>query len=147
VDGAAVNNMPIDLVRPRDDVGTVIAVNVAPLRDQGEAYRFGPTISGWAALLHKFRSPSGAPYAPGLVNTFMRTNEIRGATLLQSREFTRLADIVIEPPVEQFPLLQFSLCPEIIDCGYEAACSAVGDWLTQGGSATIDRLRGTERAP
>jgi len=142
VDGSAINNMPIDLARQREDVSTVVAVNVAPARDRPQAYRFGATVSGWTTLMRRFgRSSQSA--APGLFSTVMRANEIRGAALMRSPDFRNLADLIIEPPVEQFPLLQFAQCPAIIDCGYEAACAAVDGWLDEAG---IQGLRGSHAA-
>lgn len=138
VDGGSVNNFPIDIVRRREDVATIIAVNVAPARDRSEDFNFGPTISGWSTLFQRLR-PS-QPRAPGLFSTVMRANEIRGAALMRSPAFTGLADLVIEPPVEQFPLLQFSLCRPIIQCGYESAVTELDAWLANSGSSLLEGL-------
>jgi predicted acylesterase/phospholipase RssA len=135
-DGGSVNNMPIDLMRERDDVGTVLAVNVAPLREQAHHYTFGASVSGWdalaAKLLHRGESP------PTLFSTVMRANEVRGALLMRTKQFTDLADLIIEPPVERFPLLTFSACDEIIECGYSSASEALAVWLNGPGTAALE---------
>ena len=134
VDGSSINNMPIDLARNRDDVSTVIAVTVSSARDHTESYRFGPAVSGWTTLLRRLRKAPIAG-APGLFSTVMRANEVRGAALMRSPSFTALADLIIQPPVEQFSLLQFSQCRSIIDCGYDAAKAALDSWLEREGKA------------
>ena len=138
-DGSAINNMPIDLARQRDDIATVLAVNVAPSRDRAQPYRFGASVSGWGTLARRLkRTPETG--APGLFSTVMRANEVRGAALMRSSEFTSLADLIIEPPVEQFPLLQFALCPAIVDCGYDAATASLTTWLSETGDELLRSL-------
>jgi predicted acylesterase/phospholipase RssA len=139
VDGSSINNMPIDLAREREDVGTVIAINVAPSRDRVEQYRFGPSISGWKTLAMRIRRSKDSR-VPGLFSTVMRSNEIRGAALMKSSSITNLADLIIEPPVEEFPSLQFKLCPAIIRCGYDAASEALDSWLAADGKLIMKRI-------
>ncbi len=139
VDGSSINNMPIDLARERNDIGLVIAVNVAPSRDRVEAYRFGPSVSGWKTLVRRMGGRKDSR-APGLFSTVMRANEIRGAALMKSSSFTSLADLIIEPPVAEFASLQFKLCPEIIDCGYAAAVQALDAWMAGQGSGILEDL-------
>jgi hypothetical protein len=57
---------------------------------------------------------------------------------LRSEEFTRNADLIVEPPVARFPLLNFAMCPEIIDCGHESGAEALDEWLDGAGRPALE---------
>ncbi len=59
VDGAALNNMPADLMRDRVGSGSVIAVSVSPEVEPLVTAPFGPGLSGWRVF--------GRPPEPVLV--------------------------------------------------------------------------------
>ena len=50
VDGGAINNFPIDVMRDICERGTVIGIDASPARCKLEEYDFGPSISGWQVL-------------------------------------------------------------------------------------------------
>jgi lysophospholipid hydrolase len=99
--------------------GTVIGVELLTGTPVSHKYDFGPSFSGWRALLSHlvpFARPIQAPtllhIVAGLIDSTSRSrlNEIR-----------HLADLIIQVPVEPFGLLEFDRYPEIIERGYTAA--------------------------
>jgi predicted acylesterase/phospholipase RssA len=73
VDGAVLNDLPVDVMRDLGLAGTVIAVNVMPLEDLAERYDFGCDISGPRALLGKLN-----PLKPDIAQCRRRSQHGRG---------------------------------------------------------------------
>jgi NTE family protein/lysophospholipid hydrolase len=142
VDGATMNNWPVDVMRARCPVGTVIAVHVNPDVDTSVQYDYGEHLSGFDALAtHLFswvprRTQRNVPFianiltALSLVNDAMVTDEKRA-----------LADILIVPELKAFNPLNFSLPRPIIDAGYAAALATLAAVPVPAGLAVADELR------
>lgn len=127
VDGGVMNNLPIDVMRTLSEGGPVVAVNVSPGRDPGSNYTFGTHVSGWQVLSSRIRrQPLNVP---SLFASLMRTMEINE---VHSRTAKRaLADLLIDPPIAQFSLLEFEAWERIIEAGHRAAQDAIGQWKTR----------------
>jgi predicted acylesterase/phospholipase RssA/CRP-like cAMP-binding protein len=119
IDGGAANNLPIDRMRELCPTGTVIGIDLITGSPTPGPYDFGPSLSGWQALLGHWGLPSRHVRAPNLLdivagviycNMRYRVNEVRGS-----------ADLLINVPVEDYGLLSFDRCAEIIERGYRAA--------------------------
>jgi predicted acylesterase/phospholipase RssA/CRP-like cAMP-binding protein len=126
VDGGLVNNLPIDVMWDSADIQKVIAVNVSPEREESGPYSFGPSISGWEAALGRLRGAKGKVRVPTFVETMARASEVRGVALGRA---TRPADLLIEPPVARYSILDFARCSELIEIGYDAASRALEGWV------------------
>ncbi len=128
VDGGVMNNMPLDVMRELCEGGTVIGVNPMPAHDRVKPYRFGPSLSGWEALLGRLKLFGVRTRAPSILGAVMRATEINSANRMRSPQFRALADLLIEPPVDGFPILAFDRYPEIIDIGYRSAHEHIEGW-------------------
>jgi lysophospholipid hydrolase len=127
VDGGVMNNFPLDLMRNQYEAGIVIGVSAAPVRDKSRNYSFGPSVSGWDVL--RGRMGLGKKVrAPALFGSMMRTIELNSAYVSRSPAFRSLADLIIQPPVEQFRVLDFDSHAAIIEAGYQAAREQLAAW-------------------
>ena len=127
VDGALMNNLPIDVMRARADVATVIGVNVSPARDRQSRWDFGPHLSGWPSVFSALRLPVRRR-VPGIVSTLLRSTLVNSTAAMRSPAFRSHADLLIEPDVNRFGLLDFSSCDSLISAGYDAGRAALAEW-------------------
>jgi NTE family protein/lysophospholipid hydrolase len=129
VDGALLNNLPIDVMSQMCDGGTVIAIDVSPIVDMGENQTFGDTLSGWDLILSKVN-----PFAtekikmPTLPTIMQRSAEI-GAVLQLKGIVEKLTDVYISMPVEQFDILGFKEAEKIVRVGYNEAQRIIVPWI------------------
>ena len=128
VDGCVMNNMPLDVMRAQCEGGTVLGVNPMPTRDKQKNYSFGPSISGWRALLARFGIMSAGMRAPLIIGSVMRATEINSANRMRQVPFRQLADLLIEPALENYAILAFDQYAPIIDIGYAATKAQVASW-------------------
>jgi NTE family protein/lysophospholipid hydrolase len=137
VDGNVMNNMPLDVMRGICEEGLVFAMNPMPTHDKLRSYRFGPSLSGWEALLGRLGLFGSRTRAPSILGCVMRATEINSANRMRQPSFRALADLLVEPAVESFPILAFAEYAPIIDIGYRAAADALAAWRQRGGAAPI----------
>jgi predicted acylesterase/phospholipase RssA/CRP-like cAMP-binding protein len=136
VDGAVVNNFPVDLMAERADVGTVIGVNVAPAVDKVKTYRFGLELSGWRILWGRVNPWAKKVRAPSLVGSILRAQEI--GSVMALRASLHHVDLLIEPPVAGFSMNAYQRHAELAAAGYAAAQAALAQWQ----AAPVRRTRG-----
>jgi predicted acylesterase/phospholipase RssA/CRP-like cAMP-binding protein len=119
VDGGAINNFPVDIMRTICEGGIIIGVNMSPAREMMEVYQFGSSISGWQVLwsrINPFVEPSSVP---NLAVNLMRSMEISSVYRIKTTETQ--ADILIQPNVVGYGMLDFDCYEPIIEIGYQAA--------------------------
>ncbi|HMO56351.1 MAG TPA: cyclic nucleotide-binding and patatin-like phospholipase domain-containing protein [Roseiflexaceae bacterium] len=127
IDGGVMNNFPLDVMRDVCEAGTVIGVSAAPAHDKSRKYHFGPSVSGWRVLAGRL-GLARKIRAPSLFGSVMRATEINSVYTSRSPAFRRLADLIIQPPVEQFRVLDFDAHAAIIEVGYQAARDQLAAW-------------------
>lgn len=123
VDGAILNNVPVDVMRARVGNGRVIAVDVNQRRDlivEPDLKR----LSAFEALKRMmFRRDTRLP---NLQEILVRAGIVGG---IAHRDRTRaLADLYIEPPVSEFSLLSYGKAWPIAAAGEQAAAASLADW-------------------
>lgn len=155
VDGAVLNNLPIDVMRDLSEGGPIVAVNVMPEVDLVKSYQFGASVSGWEVLRNKLNPFSNDFQAPLLFENLLRVISLNDVHQVRSK--LDLADLYIRPDVARFSLLDFRSYRPIIDIGYQQARQDVRAWqaarlnppvgpalppsaLTVALSAALDRL-------
>jgi len=131
VDGAILDNVPVGAMRVRLGTpleqrrgnGTVIAVDVDVRQDLAvppEITRLSP--------LNRLRGffAAGSQTQPGIGEILYRAGHIGG---LQQRGRTMtMADIYLEPPVGNFPLMGYRQATEIVEAGYRYAQQESARW-------------------
>jgi NTE family protein/lysophospholipid hydrolase len=127
VDGAILNNVPVDIMRQRVGKGLVIAADVN-LRQDLAVDPALHRLSGWDALFRMiFRRQSRLPTLPEIL---VRAGIVGG---ISHRDRTKgLADLYLEPPVSHFPLIAYGQARTIAQVGEDAARIALADWTPDG---------------
>jgi predicted acylesterase/phospholipase RssA/CRP-like cAMP-binding protein len=130
VDGALLNNLPIDVMSQMCDGGTVIAIDVSPIVDMGENETFGDTLSGWDMIYSKLNPFAEEIKMPALPTIMQRSAEI-GAVLQLKGIVEKLTDVYISMPVEHFDILGFGEADNIVQVGYNEAQRRIIPWLKE----------------
>jgi len=65
----------------------------------------------------------------------MRATEINSANRMRQPAFRALADLLIEPPVGDYPIMEYGNYAPIIEAGYRSACEAIERWQRGSGLA------------
>jgi predicted acylesterase/phospholipase RssA/CRP-like cAMP-binding protein len=130
VDGALLNNLPIDVMSQMCDGGTVIAIDVSPIVDMGENTPYGDTLSGWDLILSRVNPFAEQIKIPTLPTIMQRSAEI-GAVLQLKGIVEKLTDVYISMPVEHFDILGFGEAEKIVQVGYNEAQRRIVPWLNE----------------
>ncbi|MEM7028086.1 MAG: cyclic nucleotide-binding domain-containing protein [Chloroflexota bacterium] len=138
VDGAVLNNMPVDVMYDMCEGGTVIAVDVSSETELADDYDFVSYLSGWRVLWGKLNPLMSQVKAPSLMGTLKRVVELN--SVRQRRRNIELADVFIDPAVEKFGLADFDAYQELIDIGYGAAQQPLQHWLAE--QVELEKLNG-----
>lgn len=120
VDGAVMNNLPVDVAERLGEPGLMMAVNLrSPADIAARDLPLDGALSGWRAIRHHVAPWRGGSAVPGIVQTMLRTSEI--GSVISSKVFEQRADIVFRPPVSGFSLMDFSSYEALIEAGYRHA--------------------------
>jgi predicted acylesterase/phospholipase RssA len=124
VDGALLNNVPADVMRA-EGAGVVIAVEVSP---EGEGAFSPPRVpTAWQALGDRWRGQR----FPSIPEVMMRASMLH--SIGRERDVAELANLFLHPPVDRFPMMDFSGLDALAEAGYEYAAPQVAAWLAAGG--------------
>ncbi|GLR26778.1 patatin-like phospholipase family protein [Limnobacter litoralis] len=107
VDGALLNNVPVDFMRARG-VRRIVSVDVGMEADL--AVTAGD-------------QPADRAQLPTVMKSLMRVIELGG--IAKSRQARSMSDVYVQPPIEKIGLLEFERRDEVIALGYEAGLKAV----------------------
>jgi predicted acylesterase/phospholipase RssA len=125
VDGGVLNNLPVDVIR-HFRRGRVIASNASPRVAMRLDRDCDDVPSPWRVLASRF-NPFGTPIrVPSILNILTRAASLRNVTHETGPEFS--PDLLIEPPVEGFRLLDWRAIATLVDIGYRSARAALEVW-------------------
>jgi len=130
VDGAVMNNLPVDVMAKLAQGGLMIAVDVSADTDLTDNYQLSDSLSGWRVLWSKLNPFVSDIKAPSIIDTLKRATELN--SVQKRRETKALVDIFINPPVTAYGLTQFEAYQTLIQAGYESAQAAIQAWQTEG---------------
>ena len=127
VDGAVLNNMPVDIMRERNNGGAIYAVDVGSdgMKDKN-FNEFDPVLSGWRLF---FRRHKKSKPIPGIASILMQS-AIMGSQLTQKTS-QRMADLYIKPDVSDYSLLNFDVVEPIAEQGYRCAKEQIAQWQNE----------------
>lgn len=139
VDGGVINNLPVDVMRGLGR-GDVVAVNVSPRQELRLDADYSDTPSPWRSLVRRILGrPTGIPTMAAILT---RAATIpRGAIEADPR---RRPDLMLEPPVAGFKLLQWSAIDALVEIGYYHARERLERWERAGARAAPSAPRNAE---
>jgi predicted acylesterase/phospholipase RssA len=140
VDGAVLNNLPIDVMREINPFGTVIAVDVTPRAGLIPRPNYSAGLSGWRVLANKllpWREPTALP---GIASTILRATFAGSALKRQQALEQNLADVYLHINVEAVGMFQFDARDQAAQLGYEGAIEPLKAWAAE----SLPGLRGID---
>jgi len=115
VDGGAMNNLPVDVMR-ENGRGPVIGVDVGADRAFTTDIEATETPPWWNLLLGR----SGGRRRPNILQILWRTGMVNSATATMLRRTQ--SDLLLTPALESLDLLDWKSFARAIDIGYRDAC-------------------------
>jgi predicted acylesterase/phospholipase RssA/CRP-like cAMP-binding protein len=126
VDGAVLNNLPVDVMSEKP-IGTIYAA-VLSSRDEYEI-SFDDVPSPWQILLDRLLPAGNKRHIPGLAALLFKATEV--ANRKRTRDLAESADVLFKPPVQDFNLLSVDHFDDVVKAGYEHAKAVLGTTSTQ----------------
>lgn len=123
VDGALLDNLPVDIMQ-QNPVGKIIAVDVSSRVNKKVSFDEVP--SPWAILRGRWLPFSRRYSLPSLTTLMLKATEI--GTLEHSRRHGEMADLLIDPPVRQFGMMDTKSFELIVQAGYDRTRELLQDW-------------------
>jgi len=127
VDGATLNNVPVDIMRGRVGGGCVIAVDLTPEVEPMTFAPFAPGLSGWRVLGRRLNPFSSAPAVPGIGYILTRSPSLSQVRQRRAALDGDRVDLLLTPPVEGLGALDFKGAGPLIEAGYRYATEALAD--------------------
>jgi predicted acylesterase/phospholipase RssA/CRP-like cAMP-binding protein len=134
VDGAVLNNLPVDVMQDFAGCGPIVAVNVFPEVDMVGDYHFGHSVSGWEVLLRRMIPFTDKLSVPLIFEFLLRVIALNDVHLAAAK--SQMCELYIAPRVEQYGILEFQAYEQIIEIGYQSAREAIDAW-SRGASAAV----------
>jgi NTE family protein len=131
VDGALLDNLPIDVMRGLCRQGPVVAVDVSAEVDMFDNPPFGDSLSGWSVLWGKLNPRSRGASPPSVGAVLMRSTELASVRAQREVISRGAAELYLRPPVDHFGMLDFKQIRAVLDTGYRYARPLIEDWLRQ----------------
>ena len=125
VDGGALDNLPVGVMRSRIGNGSIVAVDLSPGVDPLTATHFEAGLSGWRVLgrrLNPFAPPRPLPSVADILSRSTGLSQVRQrrAALDGNR-----VDLLLRPPVAALSTLDFKGGIPLIEAGYRHAAEAL----------------------
>lgn len=120
VDGALMNNLPADVMREKlGESATVVGVSVSPER---EFYMQGDRFPDPWRFLARIVLGRRDPAVPTIVDVLMRSMLLSSVDRMDKTR--RHLDLLIQPDVKSFAILNFERLEDIVESGYRAALAS-----------------------
>ncbi|MDX1555039.1 MAG: patatin-like phospholipase family protein, partial [Xanthomonadales bacterium] len=123
VDGALLDNLPVDVMQERP-VGRIIAVDVSSRVHY--TVPFSEMPSPWAVLRGRWLPFARKHRVPRLTTLILKATEI--GTLEHSRRHGEMADLLIDPPVRKFGMMDVGSFDAIVRAGYDRTRELLEGW-------------------
>jgi predicted acylesterase/phospholipase RssA len=124
VDGAVINNLPVDIMQQKP-VGTIVAVDLSA--DQQVNVDYSEMPSSWAVLRGRYLPFARRYRVPSLSTVLLKATEL--GTLERVRRMGQQADLLLRPDVRRFGMTEVKSFDRIVQAGYETAMAELPAWL------------------
>jgi predicted acylesterase/phospholipase RssA len=118
VDGGLVNNLPVDVMK-RFCPGAVVAVDVSEQFEFKCKLQESYSVSGWKLLWQRLNPLREKCDIPNILNILYRTTTVGGIGAIEMAK--TLAEICMEPPVNEFGVFDWRSIDRIVEIGYRHA--------------------------
>lgn len=127
VDGAVVNNLPVDVLKNYfEGFGSIISIDISFISDQIPVYEY-PLELTWVTILRKkIFSRIKKLVIPSIGSTLYKGLLLASAQ--KTKANTALSTIHMKPDLSDYGLLDNSKMYELIDIGYAEAEKALSNW-------------------
>jgi predicted acylesterase/phospholipase RssA len=133
VDGAVLNNLPINVMRELNPTGPVIAVDVVPPQGPRVKSDYGLTVSGFRVALARLRPGRPESSVPGIAATILHSMFIGAGASRQQMLREGLADLYLDIHLRKVGMLEFDRVRPVEELGHAQASERLRAWLESGG--------------
>jgi NTE family protein/lysophospholipid hydrolase len=116
VDGAILNNLPVDVMRERVGDGRVIAVTLGSGVDVQVPQPFESGLSGWDEFRRRLLGRRSG--IPNIAVTIMRATELASTRSHRDMISAAAVDLSLRPPVGRYGQLDFRAARALMEAGY-----------------------------
>jgi predicted acylesterase/phospholipase RssA/CRP-like cAMP-binding protein len=127
IDGGLLDTLPVGVMHSLNGGGRVIAVDVSPPVDVGAGEAFPEHLSGWRVLWNRLRRRGERRSLPGIGELLQRTVAVPGL-FLRGQLPTRSADLLIQPQLGRWGMLDLDRVRPIAEAGYAASLEPLREW-------------------
>lgn len=121
VDGGLMNNLPGDIMRRY--CRYVIVSDVSSNKDL--FYSEDKFPSPWKVLLHRYSPFRKTLEVPGIIDILMRSISLSSSQ--KAKQVKDAADLYLNPPVDDYDIMDFTVLDKLIDIGFAHADSVLTD--------------------
>jgi NTE family protein len=125
VDGCVLNNLPGDMMKELCD-GKTIVVNVNPKEDLILEHSFKEMPTPWEIIKNRLNPFKENVKIPTIMKIMMRSSLLH--TINQEENIAENADFYLQPPVEEFSIMELEAIDRIVDVGYLHAKDEIAGW-------------------
>ncbi len=125
VDGAALDNVPVEVMRARIGSGPVVAVDLFQDVEPVTAVPFDSGLSGWRVLGHRLNPLAPARPVPNVIDILSRSTGLSGVRHQRAALAGDRVDLLLRPPLPAIGALDFKAAPALIEVGYRYAAEAL----------------------
>ncbi len=128
VDGGLVNNLPIDVMAAKPEIGTVLAVDVSAEVEMRVPPDRDLAVSGWRMLWERINGQTARSELPSIMSLLTRSALVASVYWTRERRTADAASLYLRIPMADLRLLAFERIDEIVARGYDATCGAIRAW-------------------
>ncbi len=125
VDGAALDNVPVEVMRARIGSGPIVAVDLDPEVEPVTAAPFEPGLSGWQVLGRRLNRLAPARPMPNVIDILSRSTGLSGVRHRRAALASNHVDLLLRPPLPAIGALDFKAGAALIEAGYRHAIEAL----------------------
>jgi predicted acylesterase/phospholipase RssA/CRP-like cAMP-binding protein len=125
IDGGAMDNVPVAVMRGRIGTGSIVAVDVSPAVEPLTAEPFGPGLSGWRVLGRRLNPFAPAQPVPHITDILTRSTGLSQVRYRRAALDVNRVDLLLRPPVAGLGVLDFKGGVALIEVGYRYAVEAL----------------------
>ena len=125
VDGAALDNVPVEVMRARIGSGPVVAVDLFQDVEPVTAAPFDSGLSGWRVLGHRLNPLAPPRPVPTVIDILSRSTGLSGVRHQRAALASDRVDLLLRPPLPAIGALDFKAGAALIEVGYRHAVEAL----------------------